>query len=161
MRTTVARRWLVLSLVTAVGLVVADRVGWAADAGLDVWNLRKLERTHAEQEALNAKYTDEYEAVSQRIVVKEELVADLVAGRTTLAVVTDEFVTLNRSDPAVMSILHNTFRASDPREVNARSVLEFAESHVFASAADKETALRPLYAEFARLFPSAEALQPR
>jgi len=161
MRTTVARRWLVLLCVTAAGLVVADRVGWAADAGLDVWNLPELKRTQAAQEALDARYTDEYEAVSQRIMVKEERVADLVAGRATLAAVTDEFESLNRSDPAVMAILHHTYRSTDPREVNARSVLEFAESHTFASAAHKETALRPLYAEFAHLFPSAGALEPR
>jgi hypothetical protein len=153
MRPSLFRRWAVVLSVTAGGLLVADRYGWASAAGLDVWNYRKLERQLAEQEEIDARFAIEYETVSQRIAVKEALTADLVAGRVSFADVLERFQKLNGDHPATLVLLMGAFQVSDAREATARSVIEYVERHPAASAAQRSAALGRIAVEYGRLFP--------
>jgi hypothetical protein len=88
-------RRIVLALFVPVAAVAANP-SWAAAIGLDVWNLPALHaRLEIEAEKRRAFEAQDAELM-QRMELKERLVADLIDGRTTLAEVTSDFLTLNR-----------------------------------------------------------------
>lgn len=155
MRASLLRRWGVVGAVAVGGLVAAERAGWAAAAGVDVWNLPGLEREMAEQELADARLDAEYEAVAVRMATKDALTRDLVEGRSTLAETAARFRVLNADHPATMAVLRQVYGAGDPRELTARNVLDYVALHPFPSPAARAAAVRRAAAEFARLFPSA------
>ena len=59
----------------------------------------------------------------RRIAIKEQLVADLIAVRTTLARANTEFLILNRSDEACSAVLRRTFPVRIDFERTAHSAL--------------------------------------
>jgi hypothetical protein len=155
MRASLLRRWSMVGvLATGLGLA-AERTGLAAAAGVDVWNLPDLERRLAEHERVDARLEAECEQTLARIMMKEALVADLAAGRATLAGVTDRFQALNREHPETLAALRQIYRIRDPRELTARNVLDFVAQRPFPSPAARAAVTRRLAAEFARLFPAA------
>jgi len=158
MYTRALTRWVVVGVVAAAGLVVADRAGLATAAGVDVWNLSDLERVLEEEEQAGDRYDAEYGPLADRIRVKDDVTADLLAGRLTLAAATDRFLELNGENPHTTTLLRSCYHATDPRELAARNVLDFAAvSPAPPRGGDKAAALRQLSAEFARLFPAAGA----
>lgn len=62
----------------------------------------------------------------QRIELKDSLIAELVAGRTTLADVTSQFLVLNESQPTYMEVIRLQFRGATDRERIARNVIAYA-----------------------------------
>jgi hypothetical protein len=142
--------------VASCGLFVAEQFGWAAAAGLDVWNYRKLERQLAEQEEIDARFAIEYDSVSRRIAVKEALTAELVEGRSSFAEVLEKFQSINGEHPGTIALLTRVFHVSDPREATARSVIEYVQRHSSSSAAQRSAALSRIAAEFGRMFPGRE-----
>src|SRR5262249_46846838 len=96
-----------LSRLAAWGLVAAGltavavsfRPDWAADLGVDVWNVpaiqEQIARNLREQEALDRQG----EAVHRRIEAKREIVTDLAAERLTLREAAARFRELNALPP--------------------------------------------------------------
>jgi hypothetical protein len=161
MRRSLYRRWAIVGVVVAGGVLAAERAGLAAAAGVDVWRLPGLERELKEQERAEARLDAEYDAVARRMAVKEALVGELIAGRASLADVTDRFQELNRDQPETMAVLRRVYPSADARETTARNVLGYAWYHPFPSPAARAAALCRLDAEFARLFPAAGAAMPQ
>jgi hypothetical protein len=155
MRVSLLRRWSVVGAMAAGLGLAAERTGLAAAAGVDVWNLPGLERQLAEHERVEARLEAQCELSVARIAVKEALIADLAAGRATLAGVTDRFQELNRDRPETLVMLRQIYRIPDARELTARNVLDFVAQRPFPSPAARAAVTRRLTAEFARLFPAA------
>jgi hypothetical protein len=155
MRMSPLRRWIVVGVLAVAALAFADQAGLARAAGLDLWNLPKLERQLKEQEDLVSRFDAEFAILSHRMAAKDALVRDLVAGRATLAGTADEFLALNAGHPETMSVLRDVHSTDDAREMSARNVIDFVRLHRFPSRAAKAAALDKLNAEFALLFPAA------
>jgi hypothetical protein len=123
---------------------------------VDFWNLPDLERELKHHERTEARLTAEAEDVAGRIALKDALIRELIAGRATLAGVTDRFLELNRDRPATMRVLRRVHGTADPREMTARSVLDYVTCHPFPSPASRAAAARRLAAEYGRLFPASD-----
>lgn len=63
--------------------------------------------------------------IAARISYKESLVRELVAGRATLAQVSDEFLRLNEEEPAMMLVLRGSYAGSGDEERSANNVLGY------------------------------------
>lgn len=63
--------------------------------------------------------------LSSRIAYKDSLIRELVAGRATLAQVSDEFLRLNEGEPAAMFVLRTRYPGSGDEERSACNVISF------------------------------------
>jgi len=112
-------------LALSVGAASALSPGWVRSAGLDVWNVRQLEKV-ANEAAEQGRQLDEEDAeIRHRIRAKEVLVAELVAGRTTLAVVTSQFRALNEPYPEYQRMIRTHFPGATDEEKMARNVIAY------------------------------------
>ncbi len=122
---------------------------WAQAIGADVWNLPALNEQIRTEEAEDDRLADADETVRQRIAIKEAIVADLIAGRCTLAAATDQFTELNAARPEYLTVLRTEFAGETDREKFARNVIAFTLPRV---AAPERAALRArLDAELRRM----------
>lgn len=125
---TLTARLRLLTFALALPVFVAGLAHptWAKTAGIDVWNvptLREQIRTLAgENDRLDAAEDE----VQRRMAVKEALVAELVAGRTTLAAVTAQFVEMNAGRPNYVAAIRASFPGGTDQEKAARNVIEYA-----------------------------------
>lgn len=122
---------------------------WAKSAGVDVWNVPALE----EQMRASAGESDRLEAaeeeVHRRIAVKEALVAELLAGRSTLAEVTARFTELNATRPDFVATIRQAFPGVSDHEAATRNVIGYA--LLRAPAADRSAVARRLDAELRQM----------
>ncbi len=150
-------RWFVVAgfVVMSMAFVPAS---WIQAAGLDVWSLPDLHAEIAENERRSVEMDDEARAIAQRIAVKDQLVKDLVAGKTNLAAVTTQFEVLNSSDPGIYINLRDYYQNDDVRVLSARTVIAFAETYLDCSehTAKKPKVMKRLDREFDSLFPDLE-----
>ena len=117
-------RRVLLALLVLVAAIVANPT-WAAAIGIDVWNLPALrERIETETEKGRAFDYEDAETL-RRMDLKDRLVADLIAGRTTLADVTEEFLALNRARPGYSAAIQTTYPGQTDEERTARNVLSY------------------------------------
>ena len=65
-------------------MVAILRPGWASTAGLDVWNLPELERNLIAEQQNFEELNQRNVCINARILAKEQVIGDLVAGRLTL-----------------------------------------------------------------------------
>ncbi|CAN5255806.1 hypothetical protein BH11PLA2_BH11PLA2_10980 [soil metagenome] len=152
-------RGLIVLGVMMMAVAVAP-ANWTARAGLDVWNVPKLQEEIAANERFSREMDVESEIITHRIQVKDTLVKELIAGRATLAVVADQFQTLNNDDPEIKFQLQKHYRLKDERIVSALNVLAFAETYLEGESnpALKPAVMRRLDDEFDRLFPHFETM---
>lgn len=121
-----SRRALYALVAVAFVGVLTIHPTWAKSLGADVWNMPALKEQLRESQNDIARLDAEDQGVRQRIAVKESLVQDLLAGRATLAEVTEQFTALDASRPEYMDILRANHPAASDREVMARNVISYA-----------------------------------
>ncbi len=63
--------------------------------------------------------------IQRRIAIKEVLIAELIAGQTTLAAVTDQFLIMNQCRPEYMIIIRATYPGNTDFEKTAHNVIGF------------------------------------
>lgn len=119
------RRALFALFAIALVGVLAVHPTWAKSLGADVWNMPSLQQQIRATENDSARLQAEDEEVRQRIAVKEALIVELIAGRTTLAKVTDEFAELDASRPSYLATLHMIYPDTSDRECIARNVIAY------------------------------------
>lgn len=137
--------------------VYAAAPGWAEHVGLDVWNVPTL-REEVEVETRRGHDLSAHdEDIRQRIEVKEILVADLIAGRATLAEVTAQFLALNRGRPYYMETLRETYPAATDEQTTALAVLGFVTPRLADEPLDRQAEVSArLEAELSRIDDAAE-----
>lgn len=91
--------------------------------------------------------------LQRRIAIKESLVADLVAGRATLAYVAEQFLALNQGRPEIMRVIRATCPGRSDLEKSAHNVVEYAEGELSrCPAAQQDEVRRRLLGELKSLF---------
>src|SRR5207302_800885 len=97
--------------------------------------------------------------LASRIAYKDSLIRELVAGRATLAQVSDEFLRLNQEEPAAMFVLRSRYPGSGDEERSANNVIGFVH-HLRLPADEEARALDRLGREFADRFGRAPVGEP-
>lgn len=97
--------------IIGVGLLACGVVAWsrsavtAEDLGLDVWRVPDLENQVASGEDRYAELDRQDDVVKARNAVRNQLLADLLAGKITLDEAGRAFLALNRQDNSVMEAM--------------------------------------------------------
>lgn len=123
-------RVLIGSCVAVAVVVLAVHPSLARTIGADVWNVPALNDQVSASAAEEDRLDDEGDEVMRRIVIKEGIVTDLIAGRTTLADATARFVELNASRPHYLAALRDAYPGATDYEKFARNVISFAVARV-------------------------------
>jgi len=119
-------RFLVCSCLVVGVSALAVHPTWARSIGVDVWNLPELKEQFHASAAEGDRLTSEDDEVLRRIAIKEAIISDLVAGRSTLAETTERFTELNAGRPEYVEALRDTFPGATDQEKFARNVISFA-----------------------------------
>lgn len=91
--------------------------------------------------------------IQRRIAIKEGLVADLIAGRTTLACVAEQFLALNQGRPEYMRVIRVTYPGASDFEKSAHNVIGYVEGELARyPAAQQDEVRRRLQTERCDLF---------
>lgn len=98
----------------------------AKSIGADVWNVPALNDQLRESTSAGDRLNDEDDEVRRRIAVKEALVAELIAGHTTLAEVTAKFSELNATRPQYVAAIRSSYAGATDQEKTARNVLSYS-----------------------------------
>lgn len=83
-----------LMLIMLLGVAAANLSG-AATLGVEVWDLPDLHAEDGTGSHLDRDLEFEYSETRRRIAAKEEMIKSLIAGRSSLADVTAQFMVLN------------------------------------------------------------------
>ncbi|MBN9523554.1 hypothetical protein J0H58_34425 [bacterium] len=128
--------------------------GWLSAAGLDAWNTPSLRRQVAANEQEADRLSGQINHVTEQILAKERLAAELIAGRVTLADAAAEFETMMVTQPQVAASIRAKYPdAATDRERAARHVIDFANLRLADPAARDRLAVR-MSAELEVLFPT-------
>jgi hypothetical protein len=100
-------------LIGLLGIGAAN-LSWAATLGVDVWSLADSQAGSG----LGSKRDLESECSETRgrILVKDELIRSLIAGRSTLAEVTDQFMVLNDGYENHMFVIRHLYPGATDKE---------------------------------------------
>lgn len=128
----------ILTSLTAIAAILAADPQGAADAA---------QGAASHNPALDAQTYH----IAARIAYKESLIRELIAGRTTLARVSDEFLRLNEEEPTTMNVLRTSYPGSGDEERSAHNVLEYVH-HLRLPAGEEDPLFTRLDREFADRF---------
>lgn len=104
--------------------------------------------TQSQREELNGEIElrDNLELVNReiqrRIAIKEVLIGELIADRTTLAAVTDQFLLLNQCRPDYMTIIRATYPGNTDYEKTAHNVIGFVDGELPRLSPASQTEVR-------------------
>lgn len=129
-RNPVSLLTLITSLAAVAAILAADPEPTAATT-----TINHVQTNDPDAARLNART---YE-LAARIAYKNSLVAELVAGRATLAQVSDEFLRLNEEEPAELLVVRERYPGSGDEEKSANNVLGYV--RMLRLPADEEARL--------------------
>ena len=144
-------RALVCSCLLVGAVVLVAHPTLAQSIGADVWNMPALKEQVRAADAEDDRLSTEDDDVLRRIAIKDTIVIDLIAGRTTLADATTRFTELNAGRPRYLAALRESYPGAPDQEKFARNVISFAVSRVApeeraALSSRLETELRQMVA---------------
>ncbi len=145
------RRFPLVVVFVALG-VLAVHPTWASAIGVDVWNLPALKEQLRESTDTDERLNEDRDDVRRRIEVKELIIADLIARRTTLAEATERFTVLNESRPQYLTVIRSKYPGETDQEKMARNVIGFAQLRV--APAERDALNRRLEMELRQMLAS-------
>jgi len=98
---------------------------WGASLVVDMFRTQSVREELKNELELRDNLDVVNTEIQRRIAIKEALVADLIAGRTTLAAVTDEFLVLNQGRPEYMLIIRASYPGETDEEKTAHNVIGY------------------------------------
>ncbi len=134
----------------ALGLLFAAPRPAATGADAAIWG----DWTDASMTDANRVLDRRRADVAARVEYKEALLAELAAGRATLAAVAGAFLRVNRDDAVCLEMVRATYPGGSDEEKSARNVLDYAAGRHLPTG-PKAVFLARLAAEFAAAYPSA------
>lgn len=147
---------------TMILLTVCGVVGVASDrltaCGYDFWRYSAYQQQLEEDTTLSEALDARLENSEERLALKELIVREFLAGRTTFDGVIDSFRQTNEGNDRVMQYMHTYYPAADDREIAARNALQFIGSSLPKDSPRRGPLLGRLRAEFDRQFPQAAAV---
>ena len=147
-----------LVLALTAGLF-APHAGWLASSGARAESDGPAVGTVEEEAAVARELEDEDAEVLQRLAVKEVLVGDLIAGRTSLMEVTAEFLHLNENRPECLLVIRASCPGDTDVEKTAHNVIDYTLPRV-ADSDRREELTRRLEAELADMLPPHPCTAP-
>jgi hypothetical protein len=131
---------------------------WGAALVLDMFRTQSVREEIKQELELRDNLELTNREIHRRIGIKESLVAALIAGRTTLAAVTEQFLVLNQLRPEYMMVIRLTWPGNTDEEKTAHNVIAYVSSglHTYPVEQQAEVSAR-LNAELACLTTSATA----
>lgn len=118
--------FVVVALVIPVAAALTN-CAWAKSVGINVLGGSQQDELSIETEESHDLDAESAE-VRRRIDVKDALIQNLIAGRTTLAEVTAQFLALDENRPAYMAVLRNNQPGATDEEKMARNVISYTHS---------------------------------
>jgi hypothetical protein len=144
-----------IALVLAIPVAAIANPTWAASVGLDVWNVPALQEQNAVADERNRNLEDANQELHSRIDVKEGLIRNLIAGRTTLAAVRDQFLILDQDRPDYMFVIRQNKPGATDEEAMTHNVIGYTLIRLDGlSALEKLAVIARLDAEFRRMTPN-------
>jgi hypothetical protein len=146
------RTWAIFAAaVVTPALAVANYPGGIAAVVSDITAAQSAGDVIAATEEHNHALTHKSHLVNDRIVIKEGLVTDLIAGRATLGEVTDVFLELNVPEEANMYLIRTRYHGATDAEKQAANVIEYTHLRDLPEC-EKATVMARLEAEYLHLF---------
>ncbi|MBA4190418.1 MAG: hypothetical protein C0467_20720 [Planctomycetaceae bacterium] len=99
---------------------------WGASLVIDMFQSKSVREELKEDNEIRANLEVINTEIQRRIAIKEALIAELIAGRTTLAKVTDQFLVMNQSRPEYMTIIRSSCPGNSDFEKTAHNVIGYA-----------------------------------
>lgn len=125
---------------------------WARSAGLDVWNVGRLEdelrKSRAEYLDLEARHV----AMREQFEANDQLVRDVYAGRRRLADAAAVLWETNQDMPGFVAVVTAYFRGPTDTAKSAHNILNRIEIDTDLPAGEKARALARLRSEYAAAF---------
>lgn len=144
-------------LFTIVGLIAGSVTvwqtdpAWAREAGLDVWNVGRLEEqlrtSDADRDRLHAQECQQ----TQRYAVNARIVAEVVRGQRSLVEGGEVLWQINRADPGYVTALECYFHGPTPTARAANNLIQRVRRGNLPSA-ERDVAVARLTAEYVRTF---------
>lgn len=119
-----------VALATAVGLVAAIYPGGLAAAYADCRDAGELTDTIQRGQQTGRHLCGQQARLRDRVEYKEELIAALIRGETSLAAVTDQFVEMNQANESVLFAQHLRYGDLEITEMSARNVLDYVDQRL-------------------------------
>lgn len=132
------------------GVVIACPA-WAADVGLDFWNFAEYEDALAEDQQLAHQIETESQTVQRSILLRDALIEDLIADRTTLSAVFAQYLELNRSSPDRLRTLRLIFPADSDEDSTFLQIRAFVRVVLAEEPARRDSLLARLQRDFETL----------
>jgi hypothetical protein len=143
------------ALVLLPAVALAALLGGTASFATGLFQTRSERIDIEEQRELESHLDVIKGEVVRRVAIKNALVAELIAGRTTLSEVTGQFLILNQSRPDVMAIIRATYPGSTDQEKSAHNVIAYLRVELnHAPPAEQTEVLTRLKIEFDRAYPA-------
>ena len=114
----------VVAIVVPVAAALTDH-SWATSVGLDVLNVPALNDESASETEKMRDLDTESAEIRRRIEVKDAMIQNLIAGRTTLAEVAAQFLALDENRPTYMNVLRSNNPGATDEEKMARHVIDY------------------------------------
>lgn len=140
------------ALSAAVGLVAACYPGGLAAAYADCRDASELTEAINQGRRTERQLCGTQARLRDRVEYKEELIAALVRGETTLAAVTDEFTEMNRANEPALLVQKMRYGDLEVAELSALNVLDFVDQRLPASGSGSSALRARLAAEFRQRF---------
>jgi hypothetical protein len=117
----------VLLLAVPAAFFCLVRAGWMADLGLDFWSIPALLQQTRAAEERQEQLAEEGERIDAVTCRKDEVVEELIAGRTSLRTAAAEFCRANPETPACAARqFRHQFPDASEQELVCRHVIHWA-----------------------------------
>jgi hypothetical protein len=124
---------------------------WTQAAGLDVWNLPTLQNQIETSARNDLTMNAEIEDNRNRLAMKTLLIDELVAQRTNLKEVTEQFLILNQNRQSTTFAIRASYAGATDEEKTARNVIALAGMRLSCSFVEKVKLLARLTVELRNL----------
>lgn len=132
----------------------------ASAVGYDGWRYAEYRETLAAQANHAIELDEQLESAGERLAVKDAVVNDYLAHRTTFANVVEQFRLLNGANANVAAVVRVYHPAADDREVAARNAYNFIAATLPKDSPRRRHVLSQLRSEIDRQFSRPVAAAP-
>ncbi len=101
---------------------------WLKQATSDAWNYNEHTALLNQNRQLSHDLDEQGRLVFQRLSLKLMISQQLIDGRVTLATATEQFLDLNRMEPAIAEQTHRRFAGDDEEQSSAIQAINFVRS---------------------------------
>ncbi|MBA4190213.1 MAG: hypothetical protein C0467_19685 [Planctomycetaceae bacterium] len=130
-------------------------IGCGVSFDIDIFQTRGARVQLEEEQKLHNHLDVVNRDILRRVTIKNELIADLISGRTTLVEVTRQFFVLNQSRSEYMTVIRQNYPGDTDEEKTANNVMGYIMAELaHVSPAYRDEVLNRLKMEFDIAYPA-------